>query len=190
MCLKGKKLIGVLSFHLLTEQSLWRVWHPVVRPGGVVELADDPGRRVVVPGHLDLPDDALAVVGVHLVERGEGELVKVEHLADVGPVLEALDPPALDQVRQADDHRSVLLEDHVPEVHDGVAFRPLRRYVQVLAGEALQTLNRIKIDSIFHPNLRNWFSNIYCPGLNLTIQTGNVIKEDIFCLRPLAKPQA
>ena len=151
-----------------------------------MELADDPWRRVVVLGHLDLPDDALAVVGVHLVERGEGELVKVEHLADVGPVLEALDPPALDQVRQADDHRSVLLEDHVPEVHDGVAFRPLRRYVQVLAGEALQTLNRIKIDSIFHPNLRNWFSNIYCPGLNLTIQTGNVIKEDIFCLRPLA----
>ena len=133
-----------------------------------MELADDPGRRVVVLGHLDLPDDALAVVGVHLVEGGEGELVKVEHLADVGPVLEALDPPALDQVRQADDHRRVLLEDHVPKVHDCVAFRPLRRYVQVLAGEALLTLDGVKIAySIFHTILRSWLSNIYRPALAL-----------------------
>ena len=103
----------------------------------MVVLPDDLTSRVVVPGDLDLPDDALSAVGPALIQGIEGELVKVEHLADVRPVLEALDPPALDQVRQADDHRRILLEDHVPKVHDGVAFRPLRRYVQVLAGEAL-----------------------------------------------------
>ena len=103
----------------------------------MVELADDLARRVVVLGDFDFPYDALPVIGVHLVKGHEREFVKVEHLSDVRPVLEALDPPALDQVRQADDHRRVLLEDHVPKVHDGIAFWPLCRYVQVLAGEAL-----------------------------------------------------
>ena len=105
----------------------------------MVELADDLARRVVILGDLDVPDDALAVVGVHFVESHEGELVEVEHLADVRPVLEALDPAALDQIGEADDHRRILLEDHVPEVHDGVALWSLRRDVHVLAGEALMT---------------------------------------------------
>ena len=103
----------------------------------MVELADDLARRVVVLGDFDFPDDTLAVVGVHLVEGHERELVKVEHLTNVRPVLEALDPASLDQICKADDHRRILLEDHVPKVHNGVAFRPLCRYVQVLAGEAL-----------------------------------------------------
>ena len=103
----------------------------------MVELPYDLGWRVVVLGDFDFPDDALAVIGVHLVEGHERQLVKVEHLADVRPVLEALDPASLDQICQADDHRRILLEDHVPKVHDGIAFWPLCRYVQVLAGEAL-----------------------------------------------------
>ena len=94
-------------------------------------------RRVVVLGDFDFPYDALAVIGVHLVNRHECEFIKVEHLSDVRPVLEALDPASLDQICEADDHRRILLEDHVPKVHYSVAFRPLRRYVQVLAGEAL-----------------------------------------------------
>ena len=104
-----------------------------------MELVDDLARRrrVVVLGDFDFPYDALAIIGVHLVNRHECEFIKVEHLSDVRPVLEALDPASLDQICEADDHRRILLEDHVPKVHYSVAFRPLRRYVQVLAGEAL-----------------------------------------------------
>ena len=103
----------------------------------MVVLPDDLTSRVVVPGDLDLPDDALSAVGPALIQGVEGELVKVEHLSDVRPVLEAFDPSAFDQVCEADNRRGILLKDHIPKVHNGVAFRSLSCNIHVLASEAL-----------------------------------------------------
>ena len=103
----------------------------------MVVLPDDLTSRVVVLGDLDFPDDALSAVGPALIQGIEGELIKVEHLSDVRPVLEAFDPATLDQVGEADNHRGILLNDHIPKVHDGVALGSLRRNVHVLASEAL-----------------------------------------------------
>lgn len=42
-------------------------------------------------GHLNLPDNAIAAVRFHLVVGQEGQLVEVQHLTQVRPILIAFD---------------------------------------------------------------------------------------------------
>ena len=95
----------------------------VIRPGEILHLGDDP-----LGPALDLHQGEVSEgegVAVLLAGTSDGDGAIEDGGIQIRPVLVAFDPAPLDNRREHDDQRRLLLPDHVPEVKAGAGKRSL-----------------------------------------------------------------